>query len=523
LTTSTPDRTYRQLFWGLLAAVTLGRLFLAGQLGLGVDEGHYLLYARHLAWGYFDHPPMVGFLAALTTPPGENLVLVRLGPIVCWALSVVLLRQLALALYREERVAFWSSFLLLCVPLLHLTSVALLPDAPLNLFWCITLLAGWHAIRNGRWAWWVLAGLAMGGALLSKYHGVLLPACLGLYLLTSRQDRNLLRSPKPYVAVLLMFLVFLPNIIWNQQNDWVSYAFQLAHGGGRGFRVTKLLENIGGQLAAASPILLGVLVASWAALLKERPVRDADRFVLCTSLPVFVFFCAIGLKGKLLPHWTAVGWWTGVIAVAAVLLRKLSGDASTARRWKAWGYAGAGLGLFMAVMVYVALAFPIIPAAYNGLRGASLRIHRLVPAIPPMPPFEPKMDVSNDLYGWDRIGEQVEALRAAMPRPDRTFVFGHRFFTTSVLAPHLHRDTVATSLHPKMNQYQLWFDPAAHTDWDALYVDEDRFWKGPDRYASLFQRLDENPVAFDITRRGRVARSVRIYRFFGFKGHIEEP
>ena len=64
--------TYRTLFWLLITAITLFRLFFADKFGLGVDESHYLLYSRHLAWGYFDHPPMVAFLAALTTLFGRQ-------------------------------------------------------------------------------------------------------------------------------------------------------------------------------------------------------------------------------------------------------------------------------------------------------------------------------------------------------------------------------------------------------------------------------------------------------------------
>ena len=78
----TSQQTYRTLFWIFLTAITAVRLVLAGKFGLGVDESHYLLYSRHLAWGYFDHPPMVAFLAALTSIFGDSVFLVRLGPII---------------------------------------------------------------------------------------------------------------------------------------------------------------------------------------------------------------------------------------------------------------------------------------------------------------------------------------------------------------------------------------------------------------------------------------------------------
>ena len=72
---------YRIGFWSLLSLVTLVRLALADTMGLGVDESHYALYARHLDWGYVDHPPMVAWLAALGSLPADTPFFLRLLPI----------------------------------------------------------------------------------------------------------------------------------------------------------------------------------------------------------------------------------------------------------------------------------------------------------------------------------------------------------------------------------------------------------------------------------------------------------
>ena len=99
--------TYRTLFWLFLTFVSVFRLFLVDKFGLGVDESHYLLYSRHLAWGYFDHPPMVAFLAALTALLGDSVFFVRLGPVLCSLISLILLRYLALALYPASAGPGW--------------------------------------------------------------------------------------------------------------------------------------------------------------------------------------------------------------------------------------------------------------------------------------------------------------------------------------------------------------------------------------------------------------------------------
>jgi 4-amino-4-deoxy-L-arabinose transferase-like glycosyltransferase len=515
------ESRYRLLFWIVILAATGLRLATAGRVGLSTDEAHYVMYARHLAWGYFDHPPMVAFLGALTTAAGDSWLLMRLGPILSWLAACVLLRWLALELYRSERVVLLSALLMLSIPLCHLLAVALLPDATLNVFWCAALLASWRATHGAGWSAWLLAGACFGGALLSKYHGVLLPLCLLCYLLSSREQRAWLARPQPWVAVALGLIVFLPNVLWNAQNDWISYAFQLRQGAGGGFEPVRLLENVAGQLGAASPILLGLLVAGWLALLRRRPVSDADRFALATSLPVFAFFCAVGFSGKLLPHWTAVGWWTGSLVVVRAGLAALEAGGARARRWRRWAVAGTALAWLMIVAIYAGVARPLVGQIWQTARPALRALAERVPALEPPPPFGPRLDLTNDLYGWETAARRIEEIRSSMPRPERTFVFTHRFFTTSSLAVYLAPDTVATSLYHKPSQYRLWFDAPEHAGWDALFVDENRFWKGPERYRRLFDDVDLDPVVIEIERDGWPAHDVHVYRYYGFKGEYE--
>ncbi len=45
---------------------------------LHADESYYWMYSRHLAWGYFDHPPMAAFLVFLGDSIMHNELGVRL-------------------------------------------------------------------------------------------------------------------------------------------------------------------------------------------------------------------------------------------------------------------------------------------------------------------------------------------------------------------------------------------------------------------------------------------------------------
>lgn len=516
------QQTYRKLFWVLLLSVTLFRMSIAGSFGLGTDESHYVLFSRHLSWGYFDHPPMVAFLSALTTLAGDGVFFVRLGPIICAAITLIVLRFLALALYRDERVSFWAAVLMLFMPYQHLLVVALLPDATLNLFWCGSLLAAWHAIKHGKWPAWVLLGLLTGGALLSKYHAVLLPLCLLCYLLASPGRRFWLARIQPYVSGLIAILVFLPNILWNAQHNWASYAFQLAHGSSGHFSIGKLLAVLEGQMGAWSPVIFGFLIAAFIAMARERPLSESDRFVFWTSFPVFLFFCGIGTFGKILPHWPSVGWWTGSLAVTAVILRKVSKGDKVGIHWRRWCVAAAIVGFVMIGFMYLALFRPVIGPLYSQAKSISLMLNRHFPVIRPLEPFKSQYDYTNTLFGWEEIGKRVEEIRVGMPHPDKTFVFRHRFFATSQLAVYLHPATKATTLRNKFNQYRFWFSAEAHRGWDALFVVEDRAVERSKHYMPLFREIDPAPVKIEVFRKGQIAHALSVFRYYGFKGKYEE-
>jgi len=515
--------TYRTLFWLFLAVITAVRLLLAGKFGLGVDESHYLLYSRHLAWGYFDHPPMVAFLAAITSRFGDSVLLVRLGPIICSVISLILMRNLALALYRDEQVGFWAAVLLHLMPYQHLLLVGLLPDATLNVFWCATLLAGWRAMQTGRWSMWILTGFMYGGALLSKYHAVLLALCLLGFLITSTGHRFWLKRAQPYVAALIGVAVFMPNILWNARHDWISYLYQLGQGSGDGLDPGKFLTAVGGQLAAWSPIIFVLLIVVFIVVLRQPKISKADRFAIWTSVPLFAFFCLSGLTSKVLPHWTSVGWWTGSIVVVMMVLRKISRQNPSAKRWRRWSAAAAATGFLMTALLYMVLFLPVVGPVYSWARQVTVSLNQKFPVIKPLAPFETGFDISNELFGWPEIARQTEVVRQQMPQPANTFVFGHRFHPTSQLAVYLAPGTVATTLHHRYNQYRLWFAPDQHLGWDALFiVDQKRHQKRAERYRPLFNRMDPQPTEIKIFRNDRLAQTIKVYKYFGFKGKNED-
>jgi hypothetical protein len=297
----------------------------------------------------------------------------------------------------------------------------------------------------------------------------------------------------------------------------------LGQGSGDGLDTGKFLIAIGGQFGAWSPVIFGFLIIAFITVVRQQIISDADRFVVWTSIPIFAFFCLMGLTSRILPHWTSAGWWTGSILVSSVILRKIQLPQPVAKRWRRWTAAAVITGLVMTSLIYVALFLPVVRPVYNRAREISLSLNQKYPAVKPLDPFETGFDISNELFGWQDIARQVESIRTRMPHPATTFVFGHRFHPTSQLAVYLEPSTVATTLHHRYNQYRLWFAAEEHVGWDALFVvDQKRHHERARRYRSLFDTMARQPIEIKIYRNGRLARKIKVYKFFGYKGKYEE-
>ena len=88
-----------QVLLAAIVALGLVRAVLAASIGLTDDEAYYRLWALAPAWGYLDHPPMVGWMIAAgrwiagDTPLGIRLFAVLtslLGPLILWRSAHIL-------------------------------------------------------------------------------------------------------------------------------------------------------------------------------------------------------------------------------------------------------------------------------------------------------------------------------------------------------------------------------------------------------------------------------------------------
>ena len=462
-------RTVDPRAWRTAIIVTvvaaLVRLFFAAWLPLFPDETYYWDWSRHLAGGYFDHPPMIAVLIrAGTIIGGATPFAVRFFPVVAGAVAsfaaVGIARRIG-----GDKAARTAAIVFALMPLAASGLVLATPDAPLLAASAVTLYFVVRALQSpirsrASFLWWCAAGVALGLAFASKYTSIFLPVGLLIAVLVRPSLRARLAEPGPYVACVLATLVFLPVLHWNATHEWISFRFQIQHGLGmpKGSALQRELELFGGQLGLVSPILF-VLVADAVWRAARRPVTDAHFALAMAALASWGFFVYSALRRPVEANWPAPSYVPAVALLAAIA------SSLTRDRWLRRGIVLA------AVMVAV------------------LYVHALVPILP----LPARRDPLARGAGWDAAAHQVQAARVAEgrslpvspaapppssgPQHPRVFVGADRYQDVSELAFHLpdHPVVFCVCLSGRHNQYELWpgfSDVAKSGDALVLLLDE---------------------------------------------------
>jgi 4-amino-4-deoxy-L-arabinose transferase-like glycosyltransferase len=347
---------------------------------------------------------------------------------------------------------------------------------------CEVVLPDGAGPGRGAWRWYALGALC-GLALLSKYTAALLPVQILATALLLPRGRAALRTPHPYLAVVVALAVFSPVIVWNARNGWASFAFQTAAraSDSDGFRLDLLGRYLALQVVAVGPLTyVALLVAAWR--LARRWDEARARLLLVASVPGIVIFTLLSPWTFVKMNWVAPCYLGLVIALAGLLE-----EAWGSRRARSWGVAIAATG---AALTLVTHAVPLADAI----------------------PFPSRDALMN---GWRELAAAVDAVRDR--RPDRDpVVIAWGYKTASELAFYL-RGQPETQANPGLGgtalAYDAWMEDLG-THGDAIVVVDDRYrigGMGPDALLGL-RCAEVEPLAPVTVHRG--SRKVTTFRLW---------
>lgn len=318
----------RQFSSTIWAAICIGiaalvHFVLGFAIEFSVDEAHYVLYAHHLAWSYFDHPPLVGWiqwpLVVLTNSEG----IIRLIPELLWAISCILVYQVTIELHhylQGRHAGYLTSNLpsanvcglmavlaVVAAPLPHVLAIGLLPDtilAPLSLGLMLMALR-WLAKDPFTLVDWIITGILLGLAGLSKYTAFF-TASTFLFIFLSKPQKPWISKVGFWLAILIALTFISPVLYWNWANDWISFKYQIAHGAGSQWLWSRLGAYLGIQILAYGPLLI---LGAYLFIKNCARVNLLSTFALMGFFVIpFAIFTTLSGGGGL-PHWTTPAWF----------------------------------------------------------------------------------------------------------------------------------------------------------------------------------------------------------------------
>ena len=218
------------------------RAAMAASLPLSADEAYYLMWSHHLAAGYYDHPPAIAFLIRLGTALfGDTSLGVRASGIILSILASWFVWQAAALVLKDQYKAALAAVFFNLTLMIGVEMLAATPDQPSIVtiaayIWCLCKL---QQTQDGRF--WLAAGVAAGLSLLSKYSMFIVGLGTLVWLLgdayaprrtEARTRIKWLFKPWPYLGGAIGLLIFAPNLIWQSQHHWMTFAFQFGRIGG---------------------------------------------------------------------------------------------------------------------------------------------------------------------------------------------------------------------------------------------------------------------------------------------------
>jgi len=484
-------------FLVLLSIVTAVRLFFAVYLRLVDDEAYYWEWGQHLDWSYLDHPPMTGWIGWLFSSIfGHNEFGVRLGPILIAALFLVLIYQFTRRLYGDDRIAFRAALLFSIIPLFSIGSFMLLPDAPLSLFWLLSLIIFYRIVESGNGNLWFALGVVWGLGMLSKYNMLALIGCVGLFLVLSAKHRFWLLRMKTWLGFLLGLLIFSPVIFWNIQRGFPSFRYHLVERN-QGFQFTwePVQIFLAGQLGYLSPLaFLAALVVLYQ--LGKMVFKEKDEkalFLLTMAVPyLLVFSIAVALSPTGKPHWPAIGYTTLFCALPWFWDKK----------WRTGGW-----------WTKILHPAPVI------VLSSAITLLILTQSIYPIMKMEPHLDVTNELYGWPEAGRQIQVEYDRLSKEKATVVFTRRLNMAAPVCFYTPNHIPAYSITAVNEQYDIWGRGTLASiprGANGIYVADSRYTPGNVKQYG-FKRAEALPP-IEVIRAGKVVRRFFLFRLYDYQG-----
>jgi hypothetical protein len=203
------------------------------------DELYFIACGEHLAWGYPDHAPFVALMAKTSRVLfGDSLFALRLFPALAGAFKVFLTAALVKEFGGKKFAAFLACLCVLCAPIYLAIDDLFSMNSLEPVFWMLCVYFAVKAIGSPRVSKgaeleanksqsantslnWIPFGIFAGLGLMNKHSMLFFGFSLVVGLLLT-STRKVFLDKYFWFGGVIALLIFLPNIIWQFQNNFAT-------------------------------------------------------------------------------------------------------------------------------------------------------------------------------------------------------------------------------------------------------------------------------------------------------------
>ncbi len=386
------------------------------------DELYFIACGEHLAWGYPDHAPLVALMAKTSRVVlGDSLFALRFIPALAGALKIFLTALLVREFGGKRFATFLACLCVLCAPIYAAIDNLFSMNSLEPVFWMLCVYFAVRAVKGktddlseiqnpkskiqNPSLNWLPFGLFAGLGLMNKHSMVFFGFALIAGLLLT-ETRKVFLDKYFWLGGAIAFVIFLPNIIWQFQND---------------FATLELLRNVQttGKNVVMSPLqffvsqIMGMLPVSFpiwlAGIWFFLADKNGKRFRFLGICYVVLLALMIYLKAK---DYYLAPIYPMMFAGGAVFWEQLI-EKFRAIRFLKYAIPLLVFGLFIAVAPVV---MPILPIE------TLIKYQETLGFQPPKSEVghdSPLQQIFSDQLGWQEMVEKVADVYNNLPPEDR--------------------------------------------------------------------------------------------------------
>ena len=195
------------------------------QYGFHRDELGLLDDARYLDWGYVSYPPFTAFLARIALILfGPSLIGVRFFAALAQSIAMIFTGLMVRELGGRRWAQVVAALAAAISPMAVCMGTMLQYGSIEYLWWVMAAYFVIRLLRSENPRWWLAIGAVLGIGMMTKYTMIFFIAGIGAGIALT-PARRYLKSPWLWAGAALSLVIFLPNVIWQTQHNFISLTF----------------------------------------------------------------------------------------------------------------------------------------------------------------------------------------------------------------------------------------------------------------------------------------------------------